>query len=118
MKNLFKISSVNYEPPDLAEQLPIYLNLERVLPGSDRPDYWLASLHSPLTWSREGKPSLQVTHLVLCSRYEGQTITLELNRLTVGIAYVIDNSLLSDNQLSFAKCEYVAIGELEASEDT
>ena len=36
------ITSVDYAPEELDEQIPIVAELLRELPGDDRPNYWLA----------------------------------------------------------------------------
>jgi len=113
--NRFRLVSADYEPADLIAQLPREGTLIRQIPGPDRPDYWLATLDSPLAWDDNGSPRT-VEHLVLAARYEGQTISPPLQRLVTGIAYVVDNSLLNDTKLSFDKCRYVAIGELLGNE--
>lgn len=106
----FRISDVDYAPEDLPEQTPFMATLIRQIPGKDRPDYWLAKLRKPLQWKVSTSRCRQVTHLVVCSRYEGTTITEQMNELVVGIAYVTDDSLLEDESLDFEKCQYVAIG--------
>jgi hypothetical protein len=69
----FRVTSVDYEPEDLAAQVPFEGTLLRKIPGPDRPDYWLAELARPLAWHDNGTPRT-VTHVVLATRYEGQTI--------------------------------------------
>jgi hypothetical protein len=107
----FTITSVDYEPEDLASQLPCRGTLIREIPGSDRPDYWLASLAVPLTW-KDGDEVRNIKFLVISSRYVGQRVSVPMpSRLTIGIAYVVDETVLEDNRLDFHKCRYVAIGE-------
>jgi hypothetical protein len=106
----FRVTSVDYEPADLAGQVPFDGTLLRSIAGPDRPDYWLAELVKPLAWDDNGHTRM-ISHIVLAARYEGQTIERGFQRLTVGIAYVTDPSLLSDAKLDFAKCSYVAIGQ-------
>ena len=112
MSARFRVTSVDYEPADLAAQVPFEGTLLRAIPGPDRPDYWLAQLAKPLVWDDNGRKQ-SISHLILSARYEGQTIQRGFPRLTIGIAYVTDSSLLSDAKLDFAKCRYVAIGEAE-----
>ena len=108
----FRITSVDYAPDDLPAQVPIEGTLLRRIPGPDRPDYWLAQLLEPVSWIDNGV-GRSVTHLILAARYEGQTIREESEELVVGIAYVVDSSLLEDMRIDFAKCRYVAIGEMD-----
>ena len=112
----FRVISVDSAPEDLYGQVPFTAKLLRKVAGPDKPDYWLAELDKSLSWVDAGE-SRQVTHVVVATRYEGQTITEDFTRLIVGLAYVTDPSALSDADLSFAKCRYVAIGEMEAVSD-
>jgi hypothetical protein len=70
----------------------------------------LAALVEPLNWLDNGV-SRNVTHIIVAARYEGDTIEPGFERRVVGLAYVTDETLLSDATLDFAKCRYVAIGE-------
>jgi hypothetical protein len=110
------MTSVDSAPEDLYGQIPFTARLLRKVAGPDKPDYWLAELENSLSWVDAGV-SRQITHIVVATRYEGQTITEDFTRLIVGVAYVTDPSALSDADLSFAKCRYVAIGEMEAASD-
>ena len=103
------IDSVDYAPPDLYDQSPIVAELLREMPGTDRSDYWLAELATPVRWVTENHER-KVTHLVLAARWQGTRIVPGVARLPVAIAYVTDQSLLHDRRLQFRKCTYVAIG--------
>jgi hypothetical protein len=112
----FRVTSVDSAPADLNGQVPFTAKLLRKVAGPDKPDYWLAELEKPLSWVDAGD-TRQVTHVVVATRYEGQTITEDFTRLVIGLAYVTDPSALNDAVLSFAKCRYVAIGEMVAAGD-
>ncbi len=103
------ITSVDYAPEDLYEQVPLLVDLLRQLPGSDRPDYWLGHLLHPLEWYVDGVER-EVTHLVLSTRWVGGQFVTGARHLPIGIAYVKDRSVLEDARLEFSKCAYVAIG--------
>jgi hypothetical protein len=103
------VSSVDYNPPELAEQVPFEFALLRVLPGPDRPDYWLGALHRPMRWIDDNVEK-SVEHVIICARWAGTQIEAGFANLPIGIAYVIDPSLLNEPHLSFEKCQYVAIG--------
>ena len=94
-------------PRDLADKAPVTVDLIRQIPGPDRPDYWIATLEMPL--AVVDNHDREVTHLILAARWVGTAIAAGMKHVPVGIAYVIDSSLLTDEQLSFAKCRYVAI---------
>ena len=105
----FTITGADYAPEDLHDQTPLRARLIRQIPGTDRPDYWLAELDRPVTW-RRGDRERRITHLVVCSRHEGTAISEDMVGLLIGIAYVNDQSVLGDVALDFGKCQYVAIG--------
>jgi hypothetical protein len=108
----FRITSVDFAPDDLYGQVPLEGTLMRRMPGSDRPDYWLAALQKPVVWL-DGQEERSITHVIVSSRYVGETIDNGFDRLVIGLAYVTDASLLSDQTLTFEKCRYVAIGVAE-----
>lgn len=103
------ITDVDHAPEELHDQMPLVVELLRELPGDDRPDYWLGRLRTPIRWLHEGRER-RITHLVLAARWEGTRIEPGVESLPVGIAYVVDESLVDDSRLDFAKCVYVAIG--------
>ena len=104
-----RITSVDYAPPELDAQLPIEAELLRVIPGPDRSDYWIAAVSKPIRWAREGK-ELSVAHIIVTARWQGTQIGPGMEQLPIGIAYVVDESVLRDSSLDFKKCAYVAIG--------
>lgn len=104
-----RITSVDNAPDELYEQTPFEAALLREVPGPDRPDYWLAELSRPLLW-RRGAAETPVNYLVLAARWQGTKIGAGMRGLPVGIAYVVDESVLADAELDFAKCVYVAVG--------
>ena len=103
------ITSVDYAPEDLYDQVPLVVDLIREIPGDDRPDYWLGSVQRPIRWLVDNHVR-QVTHLVLAARWQGTAIVAGVESLPVGIAYVTDQSVLDDARLDLTKCAYVAIG--------
>jgi hypothetical protein len=104
-----KVTGVDYAPDDLYAQTPFIARILRQLSGPDRDDYWLAELMTPLKWQHDGTESF-VSHLVVAARWVGGVIAPGAHYLPVNIAYVIDQSLLSDVRLDFAKSHYCAIG--------
>ena len=103
------ITSVDYCPADLSEQVPINVELLRQLPGPDRLDYWLGRLDKPLRWIRNNEQSF-VYHLILAARWQGTRIEQGARNIPIGIAYVTDASQLMDSSFAFEKVAYVAIG--------
>ena len=54
MRTHFRIISVDYEPEDLAAQVPFDGVLLRKIAGPDGPDYCWAELTKPLAWDDNG----------------------------------------------------------------
>ncbi len=104
-----KVTSLDTGPEGLYAQTPFEAELLRQIPGPDRPDYWLARLPNPIEWETEGR-QLKISHLVLAARWSGSQIGAGMRDFPLGIAYVVDPSLLDDDALDFEKCQYVAIG--------
>ena len=109
------VTMVDYNPPDLNDQVPFSFALVRQIPGPDRPDYWLGRLDSPLRWVDEGRER-QVEYVVVSARWQGTQIEPRVEHLPIGIAYVTDPSQMDDAELSFDKCRYVAIGTASETE--
>jgi hypothetical protein len=104
------VTIVDYAPSELEKLVPPFqIRLLRLLPGPDRPDYWLGELEPPLIWESDNG-RVEVTHLVVAARWEGTRIEPNVRDLPIAIAYVIDLSQIGDDTLDFAKCKYVAIG--------
>jgi hypothetical protein len=111
------VTSVDYAPRELDEQVPFKAKLLRLLPGPDRPDYWLGEVSPPLIWIKNNH-RIEVSHMIVCARWQGTRIGPRVRDLPIGMAYVTDPSQLTDEAVHFEKCEYVAIGFAhEISED-
>jgi hypothetical protein len=116
-----RIHSVDHAPDDLDSQIPLRGRLLRTIAKNDRSngfrtasgDYWLAELSTPLSWTREGI-TRTIRHLVLAARWEGTAIQPGAT-LPVGIAYVVDESILSSESFNLTQVEYVAIGMAQVS---
>jgi hypothetical protein len=105
----FVITSVDYAPDELNDQTPIRGRILRQIAGPDRPDYHVAELDRQLKWKKEGA-EVSVTHIVLTARWVGGVLAPTMKHTPVNIAYVVDQSVLSDALLDFGKCAYTAIG--------
>jgi hypothetical protein len=92
---------------DFDGELPLKGEILRQLPGPDRPDYFLAALDTPFTWKKEKKI---ISHVIIAARWVGGALSATMSNTPVNIAYVIDDSVLSDERLDFRKCYYAAIG--------
>ena len=102
----FSVTSVD-GAEDFDGALPFKGTILRQLPGSDRPDYFLAVLDTPFIWKKEKK---LISHIVICARWVGGVLSATMSHTPVDIAYVTDESVLSDAKLDFQKCYYAAIG--------
>ena len=114
---VLSVFTVDYAPGELYEQTPFKIKLLRQVPGSDRPDYWIGELFTPLRWVRDGHESL-ISHVVVAARWVGTSIQPNARDLPIGISYVIDSTVLTDETLDFKKCAYVAIGVIHEIEGT
>ena len=101
------VTSVDYAPEELHDQVPLVFELLREIPGSDRPDYWIGKCKTPIQWIEGNK---EITHVVIAARWQGTRIEPYVKNLPIGISYVLDESVLTDETLDFNKCSYVAIG--------
>lgn len=105
------ISSVDYAPEELAAQVPLSVTLMRPLAGTaNRAGAWLGVFDRPVQWTNENGAKAEATHAVLWARAKGAAISSGARNLAVGIAYVVDESLLEDEALDLAKTYYVAVG--------
>jgi hypothetical protein len=103
------VTSVEHNPPELTDQVPFSLALERLIPGPDRPDYWLGRLDSPLRWIDDNQER-KVSHLIVCTPWQETQIEPCVRNLPIGIAYVTDPTQLTDTAVDLGKCKYIANG--------
>jgi len=104
-----KVTDVDYAPDELYDQVPLKFQLLKEIPGSDRTDYWIAKCLTPIRWI-DDNCAKEITHVVVAARWEGTRIEPNVKNLPIGISYVTDESVLTDEFLDFNKCRYVAIG--------
>jgi len=108
------VRSVDYAPNDLYAQVPFGATLTRALPGPNRDDYWLARLDHPLRYAGGGTER-EIKHIILASRYVGESIHRSVGRVVVGITYVLDEAQIDLPAVDMSRCLYAAIGEAEIS---
>ncbi|MDX1484771.1 MAG: hypothetical protein R3229_09835 [Alphaproteobacteria bacterium] len=102
--------AITYFDPELPEfggEDPLIVELVREMPGSDRTDYWLAKLPSPIRWTWK-KFTCEVTHIVVVAKWEGTKVMPGVSDLPVEIAFVTDQRVLSSDALDFGKCMHIA----------
>lgn len=100
----FKIYNCDYAPQDMESQLPIYCDIVRKIKGKDRPDYYLAQCNKMIKYKEKC-----IRYLVVAPRFKGQEFREGLDAIALGVAYVIDETMLEDVEVDFDKCIYVAI---------
>ena len=105
-KKNMKIQLINCEsaPQDMEAQMPITCTLMRTIPEARRADYWLAKCKKPVSYE-----NVMVNYLVVAPRFVGDEIKKGMGQVVVGVAYVMDETLIQDDELNFDKCRYVAI---------
>jgi hypothetical protein len=108
-----RVIGVDYEPPELREQVPFEMELLRKITGKDSPSYWLAKLDKPLRWNSEGHERL-ISYVVITSRWVGKEIEKKMKYTPINISYVVDPTQLQESFLDFDKCAYVAVGIADA----
>ena len=106
------ITSVDYAPVELSEQLPIAVALIRPLPSSvpNRVGAWLGVFDRPVRWTNENGKTVEITHAAVWPRAKGASIGGGMRGLPVGIGYVVDQSLVDDETLDLAKTYFIAVG--------
>jgi hypothetical protein len=112
------IDQVDAGPASLADAVPVRAELLRLIPGPDRPDYALAVLEHPIAVPPdEAVGGGRTVHaVVMAPRLVGQQFAPDLRDLQVALAYVIDDSLATDDTLDLAKVGYVAVATLNLDE--
>ena len=124
-------SAVRSGPPELMSQLPLRGELAGVIPGRDRPDYCLVVLDQPIEFEPpedfdrdrirqtaidqmvlDLDDVLPIGTLVVAARQTGMQISPTMVDLVVNIAYVLDESVLTDELLEFDKVHFAAIATL------
>lgn len=111
------ITSVDYAPEELHGQVPIELELVKIMPGPDRPDYWLGKTEIPIRWL-DNNIEKHISHVIVSARWAGTQIDSNFKNLPIGIAYVTDVSLLEDEKVNFNKIKYIAIGMSSVGDGT
>ena len=111
------ISSVDYAPVELSEQMPVAVTLIRPLASSvpNRVGAWLGVFDRPVRWTNENGKAVEITHAAVWPRAKGASIGVGARSLAIGLAYVVDPSLLEDAALDLAKTYFVAVGSASDS---
>ena len=125
------LSAARSGPDDFVSRLPLRGSLAGVIPGPDRPDYCLVELDEPIDFEPpEGfdrerirqsaidqmvldlDDVLPITTVVVIARQAGLQVSPTMLDLVVNIAYVLDESVLTDELLDFDKVHFAAVATL------
>lgn len=105
-------------------QLPVSASMLRWIAGPDRPDYALLRFDAPFEWTpgpavdrdRIGAllpgaspGSVQVHYGVIAGRIVGERPHNGMRQFPVGLAFVLDEAVLTAEALRFEAIEYVAV---------
>ncbi|MGI5191223.1 hypothetical protein ACQEVI_24005 [Promicromonospora sp. CA-289599] len=135
MAPFITLDSLDLGPEDLAAQLPLWVQLRRVVAGPDRPDYVVCVAVRPIGYSTtldqlnlagnqrgqieddlvveetgDGRLTLAVPALVMAARIAGQQAHAGMSGFPVNLAYVLHSDVLRDERLDFGKCLPVGVG--------
>lgn len=129
----FTVESVDYDQfgggihsavEEMQRLVPITARLHRQIPGPDGRDYALAVLQKQINflppegfdWSR-GQPEcfgkdeagefVTIYAIAIAPLWEGAQLHEGMRAFPVRMAYIVDNTVGSDDQLDFNKCEYI-----------
>ncbi len=115
--------------PELHAQLPLTAKLTRRLRGPDRDDYFLAIFehaikYHPSTefdWTRSQPEFVAedangrfvwIYAIIIASLQAGTQIHAGMKGFPVYVAYVIDHTVGSDDELDFSKCDSIGWGTI------
>jgi hypothetical protein len=141
----FEIVGIDYDQTGFGEghavaevraQLPRTAKLTRRFAGPDRNDYFLAVLEDPIKyhpsptfdWSRSPTQFTASDHdgrfvwiygIIIAALMAGTQIHARMKNFAVNVAFVIDHTAGSDEQLDFSKCDsigWATINDVEAQE--
>ena len=101
---LIRISDPDSGPDWLVNKMPLEMRALRELDSDDGSQYILTELITSI----EG-PNVIITHLVVGARMIGMPLTGGVGGTPANVAYVSDQTLLTDKKIDFSKAEYVAI---------
>lgn len=124
-------SAVRSGPAGLVAAIPLSGELAGVIPGPDRPDYCLVVLDDPIDFEipddfdRERirqtaidqmtldlDDNVSITAVVIAARQTGTQISPTMVDLAVNVAYVLDESVLTDETLEFDRVHFAGIATL------
>jgi hypothetical protein len=98
-----------HPPPEGASE-PMRVALVRRLASSDGAQYWLARPPAAFAFSSRNGRSHHVSYVIVSPGWLGQSFEPGFDG-RVNLAYVTDNSQVSDEAIDFEKGEYVAYGD-------
>jgi hypothetical protein len=110
MKNtILEILGLDYTSDEFDIKTPFTVHLINMIPGSERPDYWIGKLDNSFTWSKQNK-EYEINYDTIATRWEGIEFGNNEAFIPVGISFVLDEDQVSETELDLNKVEYVAVG--------
>jgi hypothetical protein len=100
------------EPSELDGQVPIVVDLIRMVPTRARPDYWLGVPRKSIVWlSRTGRR--EIGHVLLVARHEGRPIVSGARGLLVALEYILEPGAIDGDRLDHRNTFYAAIATVD-----
>ena len=108
---IVEIENFDGMAPPIGATEPMRITLLRRFASSpDGSEYWLGRPEAPFAYRPKDSAGIIVSHVVVGPGWNGQSFDGPNRDGRVNLAYVTDASLLEDEVIDFAKCDYVAYG--------
>lgn len=88
---------------------PMQVSLIRQIFATDGSEYWLADPADSFPYQTADGRMIDVSNVIVSPGWAGQSLRPGFEG-RINLAYVIDQSVLTDEVLDFSKCAYVAFG--------
>ena len=95
------------DPPGIAA--PFAVTLLRRLASTDGAQYWLARPEVQIDYPKAGA-TVKVGHVIVSPGWMGMSFEKPFHNARVNLAYVIDDTQVTQDAVEFSKCDYVAYG--------
>jgi len=102
----FSLYEADFCPDDFINQLPILIQVIRKIPGSDRPDYWIAKSETPIFWKDR---NMTINYVIVANYFYGEKLDKNVKSIVLNVAFVVDESVINDKTLDFNKSFPIAI---------
>ncbi|MDM1046264.1 hypothetical protein HX004_15685 [Myroides sp. 1354] len=110
-----KLNSIEGEPglADYAKEgKEVQGEIIQQLNGSDGSEYYVVKLDQPFEYSEsESTAVAKANYLIVGGRFREQPLQKGANHTVVNVAIVVDDTVLTDEQLDFSKAIFAGMGE-------